>query len=140
MGSVLIATTTTTLFTFCFSFIHSISAGVHFSSEYAKTRRNLQLNADSRVIFQGFTGKQGTLHNQHALEYGTKLVGCISLKKGGTTHLGLPLFASVAGAKKATVIYVTPPGAAAAILEALEAEISLIVCITKGNLILTMCA
>ncbi|XP_067645024.1 succinate--CoA ligase [ADP/GDP-forming] subunit alpha, mitochondrial-like [Eurosta solidaginis] len=80
--------------------------------------------------------KNKVLYKQHALEYGTKLVGCISLKKAGTTHLGLPVFASVAGAKKATdrpatVIYVVPPGAAAAILEALEAEMSLIFCITK---------
>ncbi|XP_067616650.1 succinate--CoA ligase [ADP/GDP-forming] subunit alpha, mitochondrial-like [Eurosta solidaginis] len=110
-----------------------ISAGLRFSSEYAKIRGNLQLNADSRVICQGYK----VLYNQHALEYGTKLVGCISLKKGGTTDLGLPVFASVAGAKKATdrhatVIYVAPPGAAAAILEALEADMSLIVCITKG--------
>ncbi|XP_067615465.1 succinate--CoA ligase [ADP/GDP-forming] subunit alpha, mitochondrial-like isoform X1 [Eurosta solidaginis] len=103
----------------------SISAGLRCSSEYAKIRGNLQLNADSRVICQGYK----VLYNQHDLEYGTKLVGCISLKKGGTTHLGLPVFASVARAKKATdryatVIYVAPPGAAAAILEALEAEMS----------------
>ncbi|XP_067616450.1 succinate--CoA ligase [ADP/GDP-forming] subunit alpha, mitochondrial-like isoform X2 [Eurosta solidaginis] len=93
--------------------------------------------------------KNKVLYKQHALEYGTKLVGCISLKKAGTTHLVLPVFASVAGAKKATdrpatVIYVVPPGAAAAILEALEAEMSSQARLSrnhrtrKGNLILTM--
>ncbi|XP_067629525.1 succinate--CoA ligase [ADP/GDP-forming] subunit alpha, mitochondrial-like isoform X2 [Eurosta solidaginis] len=115
----------------------NISAGVRFSSEYAKIRGNLQLSADSSFICQGFTFKQGTFYNQHALDYGIKLVGCISPKKSGTTHLGLPVFASVAETNQATdphatVIYVPPPGAAAAILEALEAEISLIVCLTKG--------
>ncbi|XP_067644108.1 succinate--CoA ligase [ADP/GDP-forming] subunit alpha, mitochondrial-like [Eurosta solidaginis] len=95
----------------------------NYNCGYAKTTRNLQLNADSRVICQGFTGKQGTFRNQHALEYGTKLVGCIFPKKGGTTHLGLPVFASVAEAKNATVVYVPPPGAAAAaIIAVLQAR------------------
>ncbi|KAI9175129.1 hypothetical protein LWI28_027806 [Acer negundo] len=95
------------------------------------------VDKNTRIICQGITGKNGTFHTEQAIEYGTKMVGGVTPKKGGTEHLGLPVFNTVAEAKaetkaNASVIYVPPPFAAAAIMEAMEAELDLVVCITEG--------
>ncbi len=95
------------------------------------------VDKDTKVICQGFTGKNGTFHSEQAIAYGTKMVGGVSPGKGGARHLGLPVYDTVARACAATgaeasVVYVPPPGAADAICEAIDAEIPLIVCITEG--------
>jgi succinyl-CoA synthetase alpha subunit len=101
------------------------------------------VDENTRVICQGLTGSQGTFHSEQAIAYGTKMVGGVTPGKGGETHIGLPVFNTVAEAREktganASAIYVPPPFAADAILEAIDAEIELIVCITEGIPVLDM--
>ena len=104
---------------------------------------SILIDKDTKVICQGFTCRNGTFHSEQAIAYGTRMVGGTTPGKGGSTHLGLPVFDTVAQAKEAThpdasVIYVPPAGAADAICEAIAAEIALIICITEGIPVLDM--
>ncbi len=103
----------------------------------------IMINSETRVICQGFTGAQGTFHSEQAISYGTKMVGGVTPGKGGTKHLNLPVFDTVADAVKSTkanasVVYVPPPFAADAIMEAVDAGLDLVVCITEGIPVLDM--
>ena len=104
---------------------------------------SILVNQNSKVICQGFTGSQGTFHSEQAIAYGTRLVGGVTPGKGGQTHLGLPIFNTVKEAKEKTgcntsVIYVPPPFAADAIMEAADAGLDLVICITEGIPVLDM--
>ncbi|MGZ3744387.1 MAG: succinate--CoA ligase subunit alpha [Pseudobdellovibrionaceae bacterium] len=101
------------------------------------------IDKNTKVICQGFTGAQGTFHSEQALAYGTKMVGGVTPGKGGTTHIGLPVFNTVKEAKAATgcnasVIFVPPPFAADSIMEAVDADLDLVICITEGIPVLDM--
>jgi succinyl-CoA synthetase alpha subunit len=115
----------------------SVGRGFQKQSRSLSSSAKVWIDKDTRVICQGFTGKQGTFHSEQAIAYGTKMVGGVTPKKGGSVHLGLPVYDTVQQAvdglhPDATVIYVPPPFAAAAIIDAIKAEVPLIVCITEG--------
>ncbi|PIA35424.1 hypothetical protein AQUCO_03500061v1 [Aquilegia coerulea] len=129
------------------SLVANLKSHKPISSSLSSQSRNFTASAppppavfvdkSTRVICQGITGKNGTFHTEQAIEYGTNMVGGVTPKKGGTEHLGLPVFNTVAEAKaetkaNASVIYVPPSFAATAIMEAMEAELDLVVCITEG--------
>ena len=104
---------------------------------------SILVNASTKVITQGMTGETGTFHTEQALAYGTKMVAGVTPGKGGQTHIGLPVFDTVQEAVRetgadASVVYVPPPFAADSILEAIDAEVPLIVCITEGIPVLDM--